>query len=128
MPTARELNVQVEDRPAALGKLCRALAERGVNILAFQASSFEPHTQVHLIVDNLITAKTVLNAAGLVYTEADVARVTLPQRPGELARASSRLGEANININYAYCGIDPDTNAPLIFFGSCRSRPRGKNS
>jgi hypothetical protein len=27
------------------------------------------------------------------------------------------LGKANININYAYCGLEPGTNAPLVFFG-----------
>jgi len=32
-----------------------------------------------------------------------------------LARAASRLGEAN--INYAYGGVDPTTNAPLLIFG-----------
>ena len=46
-----------------------------------------------------------------------MAQIKLPHRPGELARAASRLGEANININYAYGGIDPSTNAPLIIFG-----------
>ena len=37
--------------------------------------------------------------------------------PGEIARVASRLGEANININYAYCGLEPDTNTPFVFFG-----------
>jgi hypothetical protein len=117
MPTAKELNVQVEDRPGALGKLCRALADRRVNILAFQASSFEPRTQVRLVVDDLATAEIVLDAAGMVYTEEEVAQVTLPHRPGELAHVASRLGEANININYAYAGLEPATNGSIIFLG-----------
>jgi len=33
-----------------------------------------------------------------------VAQVLLPNRPGELARVAAHLGEANININYAYAG------------------------
>jgi hypothetical protein len=41
----------------------------------------------------------------------------LPNRSGELARVASRLGEANININYAYGGVEPITNTPLLFFG-----------
>jgi hypothetical protein len=117
MATARELNVQMENRPGALGKLCRALADRGVNILAFRASSSERRSEVHLIVDNPTTAKTALNAAGLVYTEAEVEQVTLPHRSGELARAAARLGEANINITFGYVGVDPITNAPMVFFG-----------
>jgi hypothetical protein len=34
-----------------------------------------------------------------------------------LACAASRLGEAGININYGYCGAEPDTNAMFVIFG-----------
>jgi len=61
--------------------------------------------------------KTVLDKQGLSYTETEVAQVKLAHRPGELARAASRLGDANININYAYCGIDASTDAPLLIVG-----------
>ena len=117
MPTVKELNIQLEHRPSALAKLCKALADRKVNIVAFQASTDERRSQVHLIVDNAAAAKTVLDAERLTYTENDVAQVALPNRSGELARVASRLGEANININYAYGGVEPSTNNPLLFFG-----------
>ena len=37
MPTAKELTIRIEDRPGTLGKACRALADHGVNIVAFQS-------------------------------------------------------------------------------------------
>ncbi len=74
-------------------------------------------SESHLIVDNAAAAETVLDAERLTYTENDVAQVALPNRSGELARVASRLGEANININYAYGGVEPITNTPLLFFG-----------
>jgi hypothetical protein len=117
MPTVKELNIQLENKPGMLAKLCNALASRKVNIVAFQASTAERRSQVHLVVDNLAAAKTVLSAEGLTFTENDVAQVALANRPGELARVAGQLGEANININYAYSGIEPGTNAPLLFFG-----------
>ena len=117
MPTVKELHIQLENKPGTLAKLCNALAGRKVNIVAFQASTAERRSQVHLVVDNLAAAKTVLSAEGLIFTETDVAQTTLPNRPGELARVAGRLGEANININYAYGGIEAGTNAPLLFFG-----------
>jgi hypothetical protein len=117
MPTVKELNIQLENRPGTLAKLCNALANRKVNIIAFQASTEERRSQVHLVVDNLATAKTVLSGEGVTYTEADVAQIALPNGPGVLARVAGRLGEANININYAYGGIEPGTNTPLLFFG-----------
>ncbi len=30
---------------------------------------------------------------------------------------TSQLGEAGININYAYCGGERGTNAPVLIFG-----------
>jgi hypothetical protein len=102
-----------------LGKACQALAERKVNILAFESVPVpaEGNSAVRFVVDNPATAKKVLDNQGLSYTETDVAQVKLPHKPGELARAAARLGEANININYAYGGVDPTTNAPLLIFG-----------
>ena len=116
MPTAKELTIQTDDRPGTLGKVCRALAERRVNV-AFQSVPSERNSLVCFVVDNPTTAKKVVDNQGLSYTEADVAQVKLPHRPGELARAASELGEANININYGYGGVEPSTNAPLLFFG-----------
>ncbi len=113
MPTSKEFNVLLEDRPGTLGKLCRALADRGVNIVAFETFK----TTFRFIADNPITAKTALDSEKISYTEAEVAQVKLPHRSGELARAASRLGEANININYAYGGVEPGTNAPVVIFG-----------
>ncbi len=72
---------------------------------------------VHIVVDNPTTAKKVLDIERVTYTEKEVAQVELPHRPGELARVASELGEANININYAYCGLEPSTNMPLLIFG-----------
>ena len=69
------------------------------------------------IVDNPTTAKTVMFNEKLTYVEAEIVHVKIAHRPGEIARVASRLGEANININYAYCGLEPGTNAPLVFFG-----------
>src|SRR5713101_1340292 len=117
MPTTKEFSVRMEDQPGTLGTICRALADRSVNILAFQSIPSEGKSLVRLVVDNPTAAKSVLDTQKLTYTEAQVAQVKLPHRPGELARAASKLGEASVNINYGYCGIEPGTNAPLLIFG-----------
>src|SRR6266478_10041272 len=117
MPATKEFIVLLEDRPSTLGKVCRALADREVNILALQSFPIGGKSVTRFIVDNPSTAKTVLDGEKLTYVEAEIVQAKLPHRPGEIARVASRLGEANININYAYCGLEPGTNAPLIFFG-----------
>src|SRR5262245_51275863 len=117
MPSTKEFTVLMDDRPGTLGKVCRALADRRVNILALQSFPIGGKSVTRFIVDNPTTAKTVLDSERLTCTEAEVVQVKLPHRPGEIAWAASRLGEANINIDYVYCGLEPGTNAPLVIFG-----------
>ena len=117
MPIAKELTIRVEDTPGTLAQCCRPLAERDVNILAFQAFEREGQTVIRVVVDDPATAKKLLDAERIYYTETEVAQVALPHRAGELFRAASRLSEARININYAYCGTDPETNMALVVFG-----------
>src|SRR6266851_9232965 len=97
MPTSKEFTVLIDDRPGTLGKVCRALADRSVNILAFQSFPIGGKSVTRFVFDNPTTAKTILDNEHLTYTEAEVAQVKLPHRPGEIARVASRLGEADIN-------------------------------
>src|SRR6266849_10720631 len=115
MPITKEFTIRLEDRPGTLGKLCQALAEQSVNILAYQQF---PHEKgkgtVRLVVDNPAAAKSILDRQKTDYTETEVAKVTLAHRPGELARAAARLGQAGINIDYGYRGVEPSTNATML--------------
>jgi hypothetical protein len=117
MPVTKEFTVYLEDRAGTLGKTCRALADRGVNILALHSFPAGGKSVTRFIVDNPTAAASALDGERLTHTEADVVLLKLSNRPGEIARVASRLGEANININYAYCGLESGTNAPLVFFG-----------
>ena len=53
MCITKEFTIRLEDRPGTLGKLCQALAEQDVNILAFQQFLHEKGKgSVRLVVDN----------------------------------------------------------------------------
>src|ERR1700740_827705 len=117
MPINEELTIRIDNRPGSLGKVCHALADRGVNILAFQSIPAEKPILVCMVVDNPAAAAAILDKEGIGYTEGEIAQVKLPHWPGELARAASKLGDAIINIHYAYCGVEPATHAPLVVFG-----------
>jgi hypothetical protein len=117
MPINEELTIRMDNRPGSLGKVCRALADHGVNILAFQSIPSEKTILVCMVVDKPAAAGAILDSEGISYTEGEIVQVKLPHDPGELACAASKLGDANININYAYCGVEPSTNAPLVIFG-----------
>ncbi|MBZ5503468.1 MAG: hypothetical protein LAN59_14760 [Acidobacteriia bacterium] len=117
MAKAKEFTVTIEDKPGALGKCFLALAERGVNILAFQSYVEEGESLVRFLADDMASAKAVLGDLHMIFEETDVAVVRLAQRPGELGRAASRLGEKQINIDYSYCGLEPGSPLVLLVFG-----------
>jgi hypothetical protein len=116
MAITKEFTVLMEDRPSLLGEVCRALADREVNILALQSFRNLGKFVIRLIVDEPDTARSVLNNQQLTFVETQIVLSKIQHRPGEIARLASRLGRAGININYAYCGLEAGTNAPLVFF------------
>ena len=117
MPRAKEFTVTIEDKPGALGKCFLALAERRVNILAFQSYVEEGESLARFLVDDPTSANAVLGSLRMIFEETEVALVRLAHRPGELGRAASRLGDKQINIDYSYCGLEPGSTQALVVFG-----------
>ena len=115
MAITREFTVLMEDRPSMLGKVCQALADGEVNVLALQSFPNRGKFVIRLIVDKPDKARVVFNNRQLTFVETQIVQVKIRHRPGEIARLASRLGKAAININYAYC-LESGTNAPLVFF------------
>ena len=116
MAKAREFTVTIEDKPGALGKCFLALAEGGVNILAFQSYVEERESLVRFLADDPATAKAVLGGLRMIFEETEVAVVRVANRPGGLARAAMRLGENKVNIDYSYCGSEPGSTLVLLVF------------
>ncbi len=118
MPINKEFTIRLEDRPGTLGKLCQALAEQDVNILAYHQFPHEKGKgSVRLVVDNPDKTRATLDRQRADYTETEVAKVMLANRPGELARVASRLGNEGININYGYSGAEPGASASFLILG-----------
>lgn len=118
MPIIKEFTIRLEDRPGTLGKLCQTLAEENINILAYQQFPHEKgQGSVRLVVDNPDKTRATLDRQRADYKEAEVAKVVLTNRPGELARVASRLGEQGINIDYGYSGAEPGASASFLILG-----------
>ena len=117
MPKAKEFRITIADKPGALGQCFSALAERNVNILAFQSYVEEGESLARIVVDDTPAAHSVLSRLRMNFEANDVAVVRMPHRPGQLGRAAARLGEEGINIDYSYCGLDPGSSLALLVFG-----------
>ncbi|HKQ87561.1 MAG TPA: ACT domain-containing protein, partial [Candidatus Acidoferrales bacterium] len=117
MPKARELTVAIQDRPGALGKCLAIMAERGVNILAFQSYVEEGESLARFLVDDAAAGTKALGEHSMIFEVTEVVTVRLAHKPGELARAAMKLGEEQINVNYSYSGVEPGSKFALAVFG-----------
>jgi hypothetical protein len=102
MEKAKQITVWVENRQGQLARIASALADAKVNITAFAAYGAGNESPIRLLVKNPVKARKALVALGARLTEEDVLRLTLPDKPGQLAVVSRRLAEQNINVEYAY--------------------------
>src|SRR6266404_1228435 len=69
MPTAKEFTISLEDKPGTLGKLCQALAEGGVNILAYQQFPHEKGKALSVSLWTIRTKPRLLWTANAVITK-----------------------------------------------------------
>jgi hypothetical protein len=101
MAIRTELNLRLANSPGALAGLCALLSDEHVNILAM---ALESAGQLRLVVDNHVHGAAVLREHHHQVTERDVILVTIPNTPGSLAPALRLIGDAGVNVEYAYGG------------------------
>ncbi|HET9467180.1 MAG TPA: ACT domain-containing protein, partial [Vicinamibacterales bacterium] len=67
----------------------------------------DPSGHLRMVVDNPLHAANTLREQHYNVEERDVIYTTMPNEPGSLSRALRLIGEAGINVDYAYAsGID----------------------
>ena len=103
MPRATQLNLDLESKVGTLARLCRDLAQAGVNLLALSAAATtEPTGLTRLLVANRELAEKALSRAGYSFAAEDVIFVELKNRPGALAKLVEKLARDSINVRYVY--------------------------
>ncbi len=105
MAKAKQITVWVESTPGQLGRIAKALGEAKINITAFTAYGAGAESAVRLQTASPAKAKKLLEGLGVRVTEEEVLRLTLADKPGVLGEVAGRLGQANINIEYAYSSV-----------------------
>src|SRR4029453_11220212 len=100
---APQINLPLDNEIGTLARLCRDLAQGGVNLLALSAPETGREVgTVRLLVPNGDLAARGLPQAGYVFSAEEVLFIELKNRPGALAKAVEKLARAKISIRYAY--------------------------
>jgi hypothetical protein len=105
MAKAKQITAWMESAPGQIGRIAKALGDAKVNITGFTAYGTGGESPIRLQVSSPAKAKKVLQGLGVRVTEEEVLRLTLADKPGILGEVGSRLGQANINIDYAYGSV-----------------------
>lgn len=110
MPRAKQLTVQLANKPGTLAQVARALGEAGVNMKSLAV--FEGRAKI--IAENPARGREALQALGLFATIEDCLTIDMADQPGSLGDICTRLAEAGVNIDYAYTGIALDGDKPVV--------------
>lgn len=101
MPT--DLTVMLEDRPGTLANLGEALGKAGVNIDGFCGFPSGGVGIIHILVDEGMAARRVLEAAGIMVSdERPVLVHEAEDRPGMLGEIARKLADAGVNVDLIY--------------------------
>ncbi len=102
METAKQLSVFLKNEPGVLAEVCSALVGKAVNLLGLSVSDTVDHAVVRMIISDPEGARDVFEERGTLVMETEVLAIEMPHKPGALAETSRKLGEAGVNIEYAY--------------------------
>jgi hypothetical protein len=114
MQVTKQLAIFLDNRPGMLARVCDALAEAEINILAISTSDTVDHTVIRLVVSDPRKALQIFEERGTLVVDDDVLMIEADHGPGTLAALARRLARAGINIEYCYCASSAATRGSMV--------------
>lgn len=111
-----QLSVFLENKAGRLAELARVLGDAGFNMRVLIVADTAEFGVARILVDRPHAARAVLEEAGFGVTVTPVVAVEVPDRPGGLAGVLEALGGADVNVEYAYCFVEPRGDAAVEVF------------
>jgi hypothetical protein len=108
-----QLSVFLENSTGRLAELTRVLGDAGIDMHALMVADTEAFGVVRIICDTPRAARHMLEGLGFSVTLTPVIAVEVPDRPGGLANVLEALGRAGMNVEYAYCFVEPSGDAAV---------------
>jgi hypothetical protein len=111
---ARQLAIFLDNRPGTLARLCDALSDAKINILAFSTSDTVDHIVIRMVVSDPSRALNLFHEYGSLVVDTEVLMVDGSNKPGSLAAIAQKLADAKVNIEYAYSATSPNALRGLM--------------
>ena len=114
MERTKQLTVSLPNKPGMLAKVCRALADGDVNIMAISVVDATETCLVRMIVDDGGSGAKVLEDLKLEVVETPVRLIELPNKVGALAEMMERLAQRKVNVDFVYGSVAPGANDSVL--------------
>lgn len=100
---ARDLAIEVEDRPGKLASLGEALGKAGVNIDGLCGIGDSAQGIIHILVQDAAAARKAVEAAGFkVKSDNEVLVLDVADRPGAVGALARKIANAGVNVKLVY--------------------------
>jgi hypothetical protein len=116
-----ELTVLTPDEPGIFGRVLGTLANAGVNVRALYVYSEGGQGHFHLVTSDSKKAETALRTLGYKVKSKKVVAILVTDRIGAGAEIGALLGNAIIDIRYAY-GSSAGEGKTLLVFHTTNNR------
>lgn len=111
-----QISVFLENKSGRIADVTGILAQAGVNIRALSLADTSDFGVLRLIVDNNQQAEQALKQHNFTVGKTFVVAVEVDDRPGGLHKILDILQKVNINVEYMYAFVRPNSsNAVMIF-------------
>ncbi len=97
-----QFSIFLINKPGVLAQVLDTLARARINIVAMTMMDSVEHGVLRLVTAQPAKTREALKGLSLQVSESDVLCITLSNRAGALAKVSTQLSQAHINISYCY--------------------------
>jgi len=111
-----QISVFLENKSGRIAEITRILAEAGVNIRALSIADTSDFGVLRLIVDDNQKAEDALKKQNITVGKTFVVAVEVEDRPGGLHRIMDILFRSDLNVEYMYAFVRPNTNNAVMIF------------
>ncbi len=111
-----QISVFLENKSGRIADVTKTLSDANINIRALSVADTSDFGVLRLIVDDNIKAEEALKQNGFTMSKTFVVAVEVEDKPGGLHKIMGLLHKANLNVEYMYAFVHPNTNNAVMIF------------
>ena len=108
--------VEAANKPGEFARHASSIAQRGINLANAVSLGVGDRGGAAFYATDEAGLRSALNDAGIAFREVEVLTTTLADKPGTLADAAKRLGDAGVNIELI-APVGMDAKGVTVAFG-----------